>query len=311
MSEYIRVKGNIIEKTRGTSRVYAKGGIEHNSNGKIEYFAKSYSYGEPEEPPLSRFLPNILYINGHFYNKDGTFEGKINEPDFEGSFDDVYVCDGKSTQKNKDGNDFVTYNNTKLLKENEANITHKKFIISASTVYAESSIGYGIVDKYELFAIASVHKRNKIAYGVNAPAAIKFRKKKDDERNETNMIHAIAAEINVLQNGEDFSNGAVQWDGAEQAHLPKDEDSTSNGTFMFKVNVMGWDITDELYEKWKLNVSSKFGSEYFNVPQKKYAVENYGGMKNKNKIRLQSTAQYCLTIFWKEVNISKPKEDIK
>ncbi|MDY0986083.1 hypothetical protein SOM12_01570 [Flavobacterium sp. CFBP9031] len=34
-------------------------------------------------------------------------------------------------------------------------------------------------------------------------------------------------------------------------------------------------------------------------------------MKNKNKIRLQSTAQYGLTIFWKEVNISKPKEDIK
>ncbi|PBI82725.1 hypothetical protein BSF41_47330 [Flavobacterium sp. ACN2] len=52
MSEYIRVKGNIIEKTGGTSRVYAKGGIEHNSNGKIEYFAESYSYGEPQKPPL-------------------------------------------------------------------------------------------------------------------------------------------------------------------------------------------------------------------------------------------------------------------
>jgi len=52
MSEYIRVKGNIIEKTGGISRIYAKEGIEHNSNGKIEYFAESYSYGEPQKPPL-------------------------------------------------------------------------------------------------------------------------------------------------------------------------------------------------------------------------------------------------------------------
>jgi len=52
MSEYIRVKGNIIEKTGGVSRVYAKEGIEHNSNGKIEYFAESYSYGDPQPPPI-------------------------------------------------------------------------------------------------------------------------------------------------------------------------------------------------------------------------------------------------------------------
>ena len=265
------------------------------------------TYYQPKEETEER----IIHINGHFYNKDGTFEGKINEPDFEGSVEDVYVCDGKSTQKNKNGNDLVTYNNTKLLKENDVKITHEKFIISASTVYGESSIGYGIIDKYELFAIASVHKRNKTAYGVNSPVAKKFREKKDEERNGTSMIHAIAAEINVLENGEDFSNGAKQWDGAEQTHLPKDEDSSSNGEFMFKVNVMGWDITDELYDKWKLIVSSKFGTKYFNVPQKKFAVKNYRDMKNKDRIRLKSVAQYGLTMFWTEVNILKPKEETK
>ena len=49
-----------------------------------------------------------------------------------------------------------------------------------------------------------------------------------------------------------------------------------------------------------------FGVNYFNAPQMKYAVANYGGMKNKDKIRLQSVAQYGLTMFWKEVNIIKP-----
>ncbi|KQO32823.1 hypothetical protein ASF10_20435 [Flavobacterium sp. Leaf82] len=251
----------------------------------------------------------IIYINGHFYNKDGTFEGKINEPDYEGSVDDVYVCDGKSTQKDRNGNELLTYNNTKLLKENDVNVVHEKFIVSASTIYAESSIGYGIIDKNELFAIASVHKRNKTAYGINDREAIKFRKKTNEERNKTSMIHAIAGEINALVGGTDFSNGAKQWDGAEQTHLPKDEDSSSNGIFMFKVNVMGWEITDELYKKWESIISSKFGPIYFNIPQKKFAVNNYKGMKNKDKIRLKSVAQYGLTMFWKDVEIFKPKEN--
>ena len=45
-------------------------------------------------------------------------------------------------------------------------------------------------------------------------------------------------------------------------------------------------------------VNKKFGNGSFNVSQKKTAGYNYGGMKNKGRIRLTSTAQYGLTIFW-------------
>ena len=72
------------------------------------------------------------------------------------------------------------------------------------------------------------------------------------------------------------------------------------------LNVMGWKISDEYYNSWKNAVNGKFGSNYFNVPQIKYAVSDYKKMTNKDKIRLQSVAQYGLTMFWKEVNISKP-----
>lgn len=82
----------------------------------------------------------IINVNGHFYNKDGTFEGKINEPRFEGSLDDVYVCDGKSTQKDKNGNDGLTYNNAKLLKENDVNITHEEFTNNSYLIYHEASV---------------------------------------------------------------------------------------------------------------------------------------------------------------------------
>jgi hypothetical protein len=238
-----------------------------------------------------------IFNNGYYFNYDGTFEESSFIDETLGDKNDVYAC---NVSENKS-----------IIDIKKLDIKYKKFIENASTAYGESSIGYGVVDKYELFAIASVHKRNKVAYGINSDLAIKFRGKKDEKRNKTSMIHAIAAEINTLIGGNDYSNGAKQWDGAEQTHLPTDEDSSSNGTFMFKINVMGWDINDDLYEKWNLAVSSKFNSTYFNVPQKKYAVANYGGMTNKDKIRLKSAAQYGLTMFWKEVNVSKPKEDKK
>ncbi|WP_256365463.1 type VI secretion system tube protein TssD [Flavobacterium sp. MEB061] len=171
------------------------------------------TYYQPKEETEDR----IIYINGHFYNKDGTFEGKINEPDFEGSVEDVYVCDGKSTQKNKNGNDLVTYNNTKLLKENDVKITHEKFINLASIAYGECSLEYNLDVKLELFAIAYVnfkHPKN-VAYGKDSAGAISFRKRENEKRNGTVMQTALAAVINALTDGKDYSNGADSWDGVD------------------------------------------------------------------------------------------------
>lgn len=171
------------------------------------------TYYQPKEETEDR----IIYINGHFYNKDGTFEGKINEPDFEGSVEDVYVCDGKSTQKSKNGNDLVTYNNTKLLKENDVKITHEKFINLASIAYGECSLEYNLDVKLELFAIAYVnfkHPKN-VAYGKDSAGAISFRKRENEKRNGTVMQTALAAVINALTDGKDYSNGADSWDGVD------------------------------------------------------------------------------------------------
>lgn len=51
MSRTRIVKGNITEITGGTSRIFGKS-IQINSNGRIDYFAKNYTYGEPKEPPV-------------------------------------------------------------------------------------------------------------------------------------------------------------------------------------------------------------------------------------------------------------------
>lgn len=148
-----------------------------------------------------------------------------------------------------------------------------------------------------------------MAFGVNSDFAKKFRDFSDAERNKNEGMKHSVAEINALVGGEDFSKGAKQWDGAEQTHITENSpDISSNGKFMFKVNVMGWEITDEHFKSWRAMVTKKFGEKYFTAPQKKYAVANYGGMTNKNKIRLNSVAQYGLTMFWEEVDITKPKE---
>ncbi|MFQ6603904.1 hypothetical protein [Flavobacterium sp. C3NV] len=315
MSRTRIVKGKITEITGGTYRIYGNR-IIINSGGRIDYFAKNYTYGDPGEPPKSVFDDRILYVNGHFYNEDGTFEGKINEPDFEGSVEDVYVCDGKSIQKDKNGNDFVIYNSTKILKENNANITHEKFIMLSSTIYGESSaykasIGFTAELAMEMFAIASVHKINKIAYGSDSDQAKLFRKKENEKRNSTKMQLAIGALIYSLLSKNDASNGATMWDGAEQAQFLPNDDRFSTGKFEIHMNTMGWTISDEHYKKWKLGVEKLGGT--FNAPQEKYTpgVHPKKRFSTSGTIALESTAVYLGTIFWKELKSRKKKVDEK
>lgn len=285
----------------------------------VKYWNKSWI--PPSEPVY--YVPKqekkedrVVYINGHFYNKDGTFEGKVNEPDFEGSVDDVYVCDGKSTQKDKNGNENLTYNNTKLLKENNVNITHEKFINLASTVYGESSAYRGNIGiekelTLEMFAIASVHKVNKIAYGFNSEQAKLFRNTNIEKRNGTKKQLAVGAIIFSLTSDLDASNGATMWDGAEQAAFEETDDRYSTGIFEIHMNTMGWTISDEHYEKWKEGVE-RLGAS-FKIPKEKYTP----GENPKNKystsgtIALESTAVYLGTIFWKELKPRKKKPNEK
>jgi hypothetical protein len=47
-------------------------------------------------------VAELKYLNGHFYNIDGTFSGKVEDKINTGSVNDVYACTGKSKKKDKD-----------------------------------------------------------------------------------------------------------------------------------------------------------------------------------------------------------------
>jgi RHS repeat-associated protein len=231
--------------------------------------------------PVCFIDPDGMAPFGDYYKLNGDYLGSDGKED-----NKVYLADAK--------NDDGTFTNAK-----ELPITHSVFQKQASTVYGESSIGYGIESKEEMFSIASVHQKNKIAFGANSPMAKKFLNTSLEDRHG-GMQTANAAVINAVTGGKDFSNGADQWDGAEQAMVSQaNMNKASNGRFMYKMNTMGWSMKDSHYNSWKSAVDGRFGEGKFSVPQQRTALHNYGGMTNQGKIRIYSTAQYGLTMFWK------------
>ncbi|NQX41267.1 hypothetical protein SAMN05421820_107195 [Pedobacter steynii] len=141
-----------------------------------------------------------------------------------------------------------------------------------------------------MHAIASVHEKNDLAYGSKSEQADLFRDASPSERNATKKQFAVAAEINAQLGGKDYSNGASQWDGAEQGLFPGTDNRKSTGRFELHMNTMGWSISDDHYSKWKGAIGKNFVA-----PQVKTATQGL----NKGNIRLTSSAVYMQTIFWK------------
>jgi hypothetical protein len=150
----------------------------------------------------------------------------------------------------------------------------------------------------EMKAIAHVNQRNDKAYGAdNAQAKDYVNTRMSQETDKMKL--ANLAVVNQVQGGPDPSNGATMWDGREQALYSASDKRTSvpnprgGGTWELHKNTMGWRISDGDYAKWKANVGSAF-----RAPQTSTAV---AGTRNAGRSRLESTAVYGQTIFWREV----------
>ena len=115
--------------------------------------------------------------------------------------DVFYSSEGLFLRENKKKTDYVFVDGNQLFYNNKA-VTNEQFVGMASTVYGESSAGYGVVDKNEMFAIASVHLKNKKAFGKRSSMADAF-KKTDAAKQTASMQIANAAVINALTGGQD------------------------------------------------------------------------------------------------------------
>ncbi|PIF46648.1 hypothetical protein CLU96_3686 [Chryseobacterium sp. 52] len=281
--------------------------------GKIE-FVTSGQVNQPESvdakgaPVPEEKEDNTEYI---YYTKEGYYLGGLEKSA------KVYLSNQEEYDKAKKDKKWSLINKeSNLLKEKNANILHKKFVEKASTIYGESSayrdnIGIEKDLEMEMLAIASVHKINKVAYGINSKQAILFRNKKIAKRNDTKMQLALSAIIRSLTTNEDPSNGATMWDGAEQAAFSTEDDRFSTGKFEIHMNTMGWSISEEHYNAWKKGVE-RLGAT-FNAPQEKYTPGKNPNNKysTTDTIALESRAVYLGTIFWKELKTRKKKPNEK
>lgn len=152
-----------------------------------------------------------------------------------------------------------------------------------------------------MFAIANVFSRNKKAYGQKSDAAKDFRSRSNEGRNkDSRMQTALAATINAITGGYDYSYGADMWDGAEQGMYGKEITAAFVNKYELHMNTMGWQISDEHYKKWKANVGKGFIAPQHRCAVKEYVNRKGKTVKNMNagKKRLKSTAVYGRTIFW-------------
>jgi hypothetical protein len=280
--------------------------------GKIE-FVTSGQINAPESidakgAPVPKQEPDIEYI---YYTKDGYYLGGLENSA------KIYLSNQEEYDKAKKDKKWSLINNESgLLKEKEKNILHKKFVEKASTIYGESSayrnnIGIEKELELEMLAIASVHKINKVAYGISSKQAILFRNTKIAKRNNTKMQLALSAIIRSLTTNEDPSNGATMWDGAEQAAFSIEDDRFSTGKFEIHMNTMGWSISEAHHSAWEKGVE-RLGAS-FNAPKEKYTPGKNPNNKysTMNTIALESRAVYLGTIFWKELKTRKKKPNEK
>lgn len=235
---------------------------------------------------------NLTDECGFFYDSDGHYLGSNCKP----PWDKVFV--GKAVAKDN-GNGTVT---TTFESITDLGITHTDFQKRAATIYGEST-AYISKDMDELAkemgAIAYVHLSNKKAYADTSEQAALFRNTPLEKRVGKFQL-ANWAVINSLTGGEDYSGGASMWDGAEQSLYAESDvrgwDEAKG--FEIHMNTMGWEITNDHYNKWKKNVGARF-----KAPQKRVSPDNYDKgkthYKNKGKIRLYSTAVWGKTIFWR------------
>jgi len=201
-----------------------------------------------------KFIDRIVHVNGHFYNEDGTFEGKVNEGENEGNLNDVYTCTGTSKVKNEKDEDIITFNGIQILQEGDKNISHSDFCYIAYVVKMEA----GAEDLKELKCIAYT--------SFNRSRATKSKWKKllstsySSVENKKEMLSSLndkkskltrQALFYTLKGENDLTNGAELWDGTDFLAWGNSETNPYNKIGQNKFNEYKFiEIPKEIYNSF-------------------------------------------------------------
>lgn len=167
---------------------------------------------------------DIILLNGHYYNTDGTFEGKIDKEEYKGSVDDVYTCTGKEKKTDAKGKAVDVFKEAKIMKENGENINHTNFSFIAYVVKSEA--GKADLKELKCIAYASYNKaqEGKLNSGekskwkkllASSYSSVENKKSLDANLVDDKSKLARVAVFYVLNGENDLTNGATFWDGTD------------------------------------------------------------------------------------------------
>jgi Domain of unknown function (DUF4280) len=209
----------------------------------------------------------IVYTNGHFYNEDGTFEGKVDNPAYTGTVNDVYTCTGKGKGKDKDGKEIEVFGGIKLLKDDKGNPVYiDTFKHLASTLYAEGSSTWeeaaGIFSVLKNRAVSDNTSTmeqanyNKGVYGASKEGLAKYSSKNVSESLKKNANKGV---ILGFRTSKDYSNGAYYWDG---------KDFLKGGGHIERYTP-GYKFTNASHDLWGQGDNLKHGKNTFKMGKTK------------------------------------------
>ena len=250
---------------------------------------------------------NTEYI---YYTEEGQYLGGNTNSN------KVFISTKNEYDKAKEKGNWNLLNiESNILKEGTKSITHNFLIDTAGIIFAESSQyrynknNFPEELKYEMFALASVYKANKVAFAKNTDTKKKYVGRTSQQRNNAKSDKlAIEAIIKVylLNKEKDWSNGADMWDGAEQAMYPIGEDSffieRGKGRIELHMNTMGWRISEEHYQKWKKGVTNL--GVIFKAPKEKFT----SSLETPPTINLTSYQKQKMKE-WEKTVLFKDKEE--
>ena len=254
-----------------------------------EEYPNITTYGFCHNNPVVLVDPDGM---GDYYNKAGRWLGN------DGRKDNIaYLADAVS--KDKAGRNHFQNANVLSLKNSELNIF-------ANTVAQESS-----GNKIESFALASAiknladYKGKSIMQTIQTEGIFGYRDGGNNTQYNNNAEYSMAAVLNAITGGKDFSNGAIRWDGFDLAikgweHVKSKNQGLGISRSHYQTFYSYWAGGNRL-KNASGNQNAIFNPEFQMLGKKltySPAIQGYW----KGMVLYNSSAAYGGTIFWRPVS---------
>jgi len=250
------------------------------------YSVSPYAYCHNN--PINMIDPNGM---GDYYTKNGIRLGS------DGINDNLaYTASGVTKEDIKDEDGNVTGQKTTFNDSQKLSITNDDLNIYANTVAAESS-----GNKTESFAIASAisniseYKGKDILKTIQSEGIYGYKDGGNSTNYKNNSKNGMAAAINALTGGTDYSGGALRWDGFDLA---------AKGFNHIKARTAGIEISDNNFNAFKAAWPDKLIKAFSGGSYTGFSNNFNSGIhpatqgNNKGLVLYQATIVLGRTIFW-------------